>query len=207
MKSTTSLFILTIFLFWDSGIQSQDLQIQQGNRTKTFKVGHFIRVDLQSGLNLDCKKCTQKYMTGRLLSYSNDSIRLRLKVEAEPIINPDKQIGESGRVYRQNEENSWPVIAILSSSIVGITKQGTKNWKPVNDGDLCGGAFVLVGLISLTAALYAEGEENSDALAGAGATMTGLGLIMMAAFHRKTYYLENPPNTQAKETSQLWTIK
>jgi hypothetical protein len=207
MKSTTPLFILAMLLFLVSKIQSQDLQIQHGNKTKTFKVGHLIRVDLQSGLNLDCKKCTQKYMTGRLLSYSNDSISLRLKVEAEPIINPDKQIGESGRVFRQNEENSWPVIAIPSSSVIGITKQGTKNWKPVNDGDLCGSAFVLVGLLSLTAALYAEGEENSDALVGAGATMTGLGLAMITVFNRKTYYLQNPSNTNKKSKSKPWNFK
>jgi|GEM_PF-2664659 len=205
MKLTTPLFIMAIVLFLVTGIQSQDLQISQGNKTKTFKAGHLIRVDLPVKDSLECKKCQKHSVVGRLISYENQMLSLRVRFEGEPIIRNKKDIGTKGNVYKEKMEAEWPMIEIPSTSILGITKQGTKKWKPLNDGDMLGATFVSVGTFFMLAAWAAEEEANQDALLGSGITMASIGLVMVAVFNRKTYEIENPLNTKIKH--KPWTIK
>jgi hypothetical protein len=207
MKSTTPLFIMAVLLFLVSEIQSPDLQINRGNKTKTFKVGHLIKIDEPTMIFPECATCPNTFAIGRLESFNNDTLLLRIKVQSIPTANNGKEVGTKGIVNKDKMESEWPVFIIPASSILGVTRQGIKKWKPVNDGDLCGSVFSVFGIIFLSAAIYADGEENTDALVGTGATMTGLGLAMMTVFNRKTYYLDNPLNTNQKSKSKPWSFK
>jgi len=204
MKSTTSLFILSFLLFWVSGIQSQDLQIYYGDKTRTFKTGHLIRIDLPNDFNSQCKSCSKKFVVGRLISYFNDTIKLRLKAESEPILGNVKEIGTTNKVYTKKDETQWPIIEIPSSSAYAVTRQGRKNWHVMNYGDESGGALFGLGLYTLFVSWLAEGEENEDALVGTGITFMAIGATMVAVFNRKTYYTHS--ESQDKNKGKTWML-
>lgn len=205
MKITTSIVIFGMLLFLLPGIQSQDLQIVQGNKTKTFKAGHLIKVDLPVKDSMDCKKCQKHSVVGRLISYENQILSLRVRFEGEPIIKNKKDIGTKGIVYKEKMEANWPVVDLSANTILGVTKQGTKKWKPINDGDMLGLTFTAVGLFLLAASTAEDESDKKDAHVQSGIVMTAIGLTMVTIFNRKTYEIENPTNS--KVVHKTWNIK
>lgn len=202
MKSTILLFIIAVSLFQVAGIQSQDLQIQRGHKTKTFKVGHLIKIEEPTMVFPECNSCVNTYVIGRLESFSQDTLRLRIKVQSIPATKNGEEIGIKSLVNKDKMEKDWPVFKIKATSVLGITKQGAKKWKPINDGDMIGGALMGAGLVILLVPSFSEGEENKDELVATGATISAIGLVTAAVFNRKTYYVDNPKNTKNK----TWSI-
>ena len=90
-------------------------------------------------------------------------------------------------------------------SILGITKQGTKKWSPLNTGDKLGLTYTMVGLTFLLVSTLDDGADNEDIHLQAGVTLTALGLAMVTIFNRKTYEIENPLNSTIKH--KPWKIK
>jgi len=205
MKWTTSFMLTGLLLLLVTEIKSQDLQIVQGDKTKTFKAGHLIRIDLPLNDQPNCKKCPKKYVVGRLISFKNDSIHLRLKIESESITEKEKEVGAKAKLYKDKMEEAWPIVSIPANDVLGITKQGKKNWRPLNDGEALGITYFSVGAIFLVSGLLAKDEENESTLLGGGITMSALGLAMVAIFERKTYRTENPLSVKGK--GEPWEIK
>lgn len=188
-----------------SGIQAQDLQLTNGNLTKTFKTGKLIKVDIPPREGLGCDPCKNNYVIGRIISYSNDTLTLRIRFEREPIMATEKVIGSQFRDYKEKNEDDWPVIEIPKKNIYSVTKQGTKEWRPINAGDHLGVAYISSGLIFLLASLIAEGEDNQSTLSGAGVTLTVIGVIMITFFERETYHIEN--GQKNKPNVKTWNIR
>jgi hypothetical protein len=60
----------------------------------------------------------------------------------------------------------------------------------------------MLGVTPLLVAGLVEGEENKNVLIYTGATVMFVGFTMVAVFERKTYYIDNPLNTNNK----TWSI-
>jgi hypothetical protein len=126
MKFITPFFIVAVTWLQTSALHSQDLQIQRGNKTKTFKTGHLIRIDKPNLIYPECKSCPNEYMIGRLESFHHDTLNMRLKIHSISAAENGKEIGTKGIVYKKTAEKEWPIVKIPSSLVLGITKQGKK---------------------------------------------------------------------------------
>jgi len=129
---------------------------------------------------------------------------LRVHVESSPLIADNKEIGRQGKKYKEKIEEHWPLISVPVSEIKAVTKQGTKNWKPLNDGEMLGLTFFGAGSFLLLAGVISEGESKENGIEG-GIFAMGIGLGLMAIFERTTYYLDNSLNTGTKD--KIWKIK
>jgi len=205
MKFITPFFIVAITLLQTSVLHSQDLQIQQKNKTKTFKTGHLIKVELTNRPDSNCNSCSLRYIIGRIVSYKKDTLQLQIKIENQPVVVNGQEIGNKELAFRDKMKEEWPFIRIPSSSILSITKQGIKHWNEKNAGDQVGIGVITVGLISLIAAAYTDDEQKNDSRVSFGVTTIAAGLITVAIFDRKTYYIENP--LQTKTHGGHWRIK
>jgi len=203
--SKLNLFLFTgIMLCITTCIEAQDLQLSHDSKSMTFKTGTLIRVDIPPGEGVLCDPCKNNFVVGRIISYNNDTLTLRIRFENEPIMKGEKEIGSKHSSFNEKNEQDWPVIEIPRKNIYSVTKQGTKKWKPINGGDMMGAAFTTVGLISLLA-FVAEGEENNNVLLGTGIGMTAAGLIMITVFDRKAYHMETSPNKTVRD--KVWIIR
>jgi hypothetical protein len=205
MNKLNPLVTVGIILIIISGSQAQNLQLTNGNQTKTFKTGTLIKVDIPPREGLGCDPCKNNYLIGRIISYKNDTLTLRIRFEREPIMAADKVIGSQVRDFKEKNEKDWPIIDIPKKNIYSVTKQGKKEWRPVNAGDGLGVAYFSTGLIFLLTSLVAEGENNQSSLSGTGVTLTVIGLIMITFFERETYHIENGQNN--KPNVKTWNIR
>lgn len=205
MKLTAIFFITAILLLLATEIQSQDFQIVQDNKTKTFKAGSFIRVDLPVNAPKDCKPCPKNYVAGRLISFKNDTLKLQVRYEDQSISENGKEIGTQTKSYVDKKENEWPFLDLPKKEIWGITKQGTRKWTPVHPGDVVGGLLTFAGVLTGFSYFAANGENNEDALQETSLILIGTGIATSLVFNRKAYHTENDPDP--KDKYKMWNIK
>jgi hypothetical protein len=205
MKTIGLFFFTVIVLFVTPMVHGQDFQIYRDSKTKTFKAGHMIKIELPNDQNHGCRSCPKSYLVGRLESYHQDTIQLRLKFERQPVRGKENEIGTDARLYRDKMEKEWPVIRVPSSSIVGITRQGIKKWRPNNAGQIVGRSLFTAGMLTIIIPAMVDGVDNHDPVVVTGASMILLGSVTAAVFKRKTYYIDFPLNTKVK--GKTWKIK
>src|SRR5690349_20044602 len=93
MKFITPVFIVAITLLQPSVLNSQDLQLQHGNKTKTFKVGELIRIDLPVEASKNRYPTSKNNITSRLISCDKDSCKLQVQLENQVINRNGNAIG------------------------------------------------------------------------------------------------------------------
>ncbi len=205
MNKFNPTFIVIVILCITAGLKAQYLQITRAKKSVYFETGTLIKIDVPPKESLLCNPCKDNYLIGRIISFKNDTLTLHVFYESVPIMDAKNKIGSHVNYYEFKNEKSWPVFKIPKSNIYSITKQGENKWNPSNNGDLLGASFTTVGILFLSAAVFAQEESNSDALVGAGAILAGTGLVMISSFHRITYHLENSPNHTNKQ--KVWNIR
>jgi len=138
MKKLNLFLHLGIMICINLNIEAQDLHLNYANESMTFKTGTLIRVDIPPGEGVRCDPCKNNFVVGRISSYKNDTLTLRIRFENEPIMKEEKEIGSQYTSFNEKNEQDWPVIQIPKKNIFAVTKQGTKKWRPVNGGDMMG---------------------------------------------------------------------
>ena len=205
MVLITPIFIVAITMLETSVVHSQDLQIHQGNKTKTFKVGELIRIDLPVEESKNRYTTPKNNITGRLISCDKDSCRLQVQLENLVLKGNGNAIGNQTINYYSAKEKEWPYVSIPKKDIWGITFQGKKSLHVDHGADIVGSLLMYAGTLTAVSTLFASGEENEDELTNASVILFGTGAAMVLVFNRKTYRTNLAQHI--KHVNKVWAVQ
>ena len=200
MISQKTLCIFACLLFIVSTIQSQDITIQLGNKSKTFKAGTFLEIVQSASGTVPCEKCSHNILSGKLISYQHDLVTMVLYEKKEVLVNEGKNLGFRETSYA--EDMPLNSIDIPRGDILSIRQSGKKKLKTMTTGQTMATVIGLVGLGHLASIPFAG--ENGGLLAGVGASEVVLAIILGVSSTPKTYITNVNCPDKPKNANQIW---
>ena len=132
MISQKTLCIFACLLFIVSTIQSQDITLQLGNKSKTFKAGTFLEIVQPAAGTVPCTKCSYNVLRGKLISYKDGVVTMTLDEKKEVLVNEGKTLGFRETSYAA--DMSLTNTAIPKEDILSIKQSGKKKLKTLTTG-------------------------------------------------------------------------
>ncbi len=200
MISQKTLCIFACLLFIVSTIQSQDITIQLGNKSKTFKAGTFLEIVQPASGTVPCEKCSHNILSGKLISYQHDLVTMVLYEKKEVLVNEGKTLGFRETSYA--EDMPLNTIDIPRGDILSIRQSGKKKLKTMTTGQTMATVIGLVGLGHLASIPFAG--ENGGLLAGVGASEVVLAIILGVSSTPKTYITHVNCPDKLKNNDEIW---
>ena len=200
MISQKTLCIFACLLFIVSTIQSQDITIQLGNKSKTFKAGTFLEIVQPASGTVPCEKCSHNILSGKLISYQHDLVTMVLYEKKEVLMNEGKNLGFRETSYA--EDMPLNSIDIPRGDILSIRQSGKKKLKTMTTGQTIATVIGFVGLGHLASIPFAG--ENGGLLAGVGASEVVLAIILGVSSTPKTYITHVNCPDKLKNNDEIW---
>ena len=200
-------FISTLILLFAIHTNAQDLELTVGSRTKVFKAGTFITVELPTPNQEPCEECPLTSMTGQLVSSVDGKINLKVRRSSEPLVELKENVGSLTKYYDHGDQ---PVLSIPKEVIMSITKADSKSESATTAGVLVGTLLVWAGtghLISSPIAGFKE-DEKGGTLLWLGLSEVAIGAVLISAFQSKPFITSvNCPKKGRGRGSHIWTIR
>lgn len=202
MISQKTICILACLLFLVSTIQSQDITLQSGNKSKTFNAGTFLEIVQPAAGTVPCEKCSYNVLSGKLISYQHDTVTMVLYEKKEVLVSEEKTLGFRETSYA--EEMPLTSVEIPKVNILSISQSGKKKLRTITTGQTIATVLGLVGLGHLVSIPLAG--ENGDLLAAVGATEVVVAIILGVSSTPKTYvtHINCPDKPKNKDEIWIW---
>jgi len=200
MNTVTSTHILACLMLLVSGIQAQDIQLQSGDKSKTFKAGTFLEIVQPAPGTVPCEKCSYNVLRGKLISYQDGIVTMAVDEKKEVLVSDGKTLGFRETSYAAD----MPLTntAIPKEDILSIKQSGKKKLKTMTTGLTIATVIGLVGLGHLASIPLAG--DNGGLLAVVGASEVVLGFILGASSSPKTYVTHVNCPDKPKNSDKLW---
>lgn len=187
-------------MFIVSTIQSQDITLQLGNKSKTFKAGTFLEIVQPAAGTVPCTKCSYNVLRGKLISYKDGVVTMTLDEKKEVLVNEGKTLGFRETSYA--EDMPLNTIDIPRGDILSIRQSGKKKLKTMTTGQTMATVIGLVGLGHLASIPFAG--ENGGLLAGIGASEVVLAIILGVSSTPKTYITHVNCPDKPNNNDKIW---
>lgn len=198
LRKSTSL--ITCLLYYVSGILAQDIHLQSGNKSKTFKAGTFLEVVQPAPGTVPCEKCSHNILSGKLISYQHDLVTMVLYEKKEVLVSEGKTLGFRETSYA--EDMPLTSVDIPRGDILSIRQRGKKKLKTLTTGQAIASVIGVVGLGHLASIPLAG--ENGGLLAGVGASEVVLAIILGVSSTPKTYITHVNCPDKPKNNDEIW---
>lgn len=195
-----SLCIFACLLFIFSTIQSQDITLQLGNKSKTFKAGTFLEIVQPASGAVPCEKCSYNVVSGKLISYQNDIVTMVLYEKKEVMVSEEKILGFRETSYV--EDMPLSSVEIPKGDILSISQSGKKKVRTTTTGQTIATVIGLLGLGHLASIPLAD--DNGDLLAAVGATEVVVAIILGVSSTPKTYVTHIACPDKPKNKGEIW---
>ena len=192
--------ILAYFLFQVLGIQSQDIHLNLGSKTKTFKAGTFLEIALPAPGTEPCEKCSFNVVKGKLVSYQHEVLTMVLYEKKEVLMTDGKPMGFRETTYVKDK--SIANIEIPKAEILSISQSGKKRLKTMTTGTTIATVIGLVGLGHIVSAPLAD--DKAELLAGLGVAEVVVAIILGVSSSPKTYRTHINCPEQPKSSNEIW---
>lgn len=200
MNSQKNLWIFACLLFIVSTIQSQDITIQLGNKSKTFKAGTFLEIVQPATGTVPCAKCSYNVLSGKLISYKDGVVTMTLDEKKEVLVSEGKTLGFRETSYAA--DMSLTNTAIPKEEILSIKQSGKKKLKTLTTGQTIATVTALVGLGHLASIPLAG--DNGSLLAAVGASEVVVAIILGISSTPKTYVTHLACPDKPKNKVEVW---
>lgn len=200
MISQKTLCIFACLLFIVSTIQSQDITIQLGNKSKTFKAGTFLEIVQPAAGTVPCAKCSYNVLSGKLISYKDGVVTMTLDEKKEVLVSEGKTLGFRETSYAA--DMSLTNTAIPKEEILSIKQSGKKKLKTLTTGQTIATVTALVGLGHLASIPLAG--DNGSLLAAVGASEVVVAIILGISSTPKTYVTHLACPDKPKNKVEVW---
>ncbi len=200
MNSQKNLWIFACLLFIVSTIQSQDITIQLGNKSKTFKAGTFLEIVQPAAGTVPCAKCSYNVLSGKLISYKDGVVTMTLDEKKEVLVSEGKTLGFRETSYAA--DMSLTNTAIPKEEILSIKQSGKKKLKTLTTGQTIATVTALVGLGHLASIPLAG--DNGSLLAAVGASEVVVAIILGISSTPKTYVTHLACPDKPKNKVEVW---
>ena len=200
MNSQKNLWIFACLLFIVSTIQSQDITIQLGNKSKTFKAGTFLEIVQPAAGTVPCTKCSYNVLRGKLISYKDGVVTMTLDEKKEVLVSEGKTLGFRETSYAA--DMSLTNTAIPKEEILSIKQSGKKKLKTLTTGQTIATVTALVGLGHLASIPLAG--DNGSLLAAVGASEVVVAIILGISSTPKTYVTHLACPDKPKNKVEVW---
>ena len=200
MISQKNLWIFACLLFIVSTIQSQDITIQLGNKSKTFKAGTFLEIVQPAAGTVPCAKCSYNVLSGKLISYKDGVVTMTLDEKKEVLVSEGKTLGFRETSYAA--DMSLTNTAIPKEEILSIKQSGKKKLKTLTTGQTIATVTALVGLGHLASIPLAG--DNGSLLAAVGASEVVVAIILGISSTPKTYVTHLACPDKPKNKVEVW---
>ncbi len=200
MTSQKTLCILVSFMLLVSGIQGQDIQLQSGNKSKTFKAGTFLEIVQPAPGTVPCEKCSYNVVRGKLISYQDGIVTMMLEEKKEVLVSDGKTLGFRETSYAAD----MPLTntAIPKEDILSIKQSGKKKLNTLTTGQAIATVVGLVGLGHLVSIPLAG--DNGSLLAVVGASEVVVAIILGVSSSPKTYVTHINCPDKPKSNDKIW---
>jgi len=200
MTSQKTLCILACLILLASGIQAQDIKLQSGNKTKTFKAGTFLEIVQPAPGTVPCEKCSYNVVSGKLVSYQDGVVTMTIDEKKEVLVTEGKTLGFRETNYAA--DMSLTNTAIPKEEILSIKQAGKKKLKTLTTGQAIATAVGLVGLGHLVSIPLAG--DNGGLLAAVGASEVVVAIILGVSSSPKTYVTHINCPDKPKSSDKIW---
>ena len=200
MITRKTITLLAYLLLQVSGIQSQDIHLSLGNKTKTFKAGTFLEIILPAPGTVPCDKCSFNVVKGKLVSYQQEVVTMVLYEKKEVLVTDGKIMGYRETGYTKNM--SIANIEIPKTDILSIAQSGKKKLKTMTTGTTIATVIGLVGLGHIVSAPLAD--DKAELLVGLGVAEVVVAIILGTTSSPKTYRTHINCPEQPKESKEIW---
>lgn len=198
LQKTLCIFVCLLFIV--STIQSQDISLQSGNKSKTFKAGKFLEIVQPAPGTVPCEKCSYNVLSGKLISYQQDTVTMVLYEKKEVLVSEGKTMGFRETTYA--EDMPLNRINIPKGDILSIRQNGKDKLRSMSTGQTIATVIGLVGLGHLVSIPFAG--ENGDLLAAVGATEVVVAIILGVSSTPKTYVTHVNCPDKPKNKDEIW---
>jgi len=200
MSTRKSIYLFVYFLFHVLGIQSQDIHLSLGNKTKTFKAGTFLEIVQPTPGTVPCENCSFNVVKGKLVSYQHEVVTMVLYEKKEVLVSDGKTMGYRETGY--TKDMSRTTIEIPKADILSIAQSGKKKLKTMTTGTTIATVIGLVGLGHIVSAPLAD--DRAELLAGLGVAEVVVAIIIGVSSSPKTYRTHINCPDQPKNSQEIW---
>lgn len=200
-------FFLLLFMLYTTWLSSQDLVLFYEKRTKVFKTGSFIELQLPAPVSEDGNNdCVRSVLRGKLLRSEADKVILQVFQSSEPLMQGRIRTGDQIKHYLS--DGAGQELSIPKEIILSVKHKGKHRIRENTTVETAGYVLATLGMAHLVSVPVAKALENENqtgslALLGAGELLTGV-LLAVLADQKEYVTAEGCPG---KSEANVWTIR
>ena len=200
-----SFLLISFLLCFTIGSKAQDIQLTSGSKTKTIHANTFIRVEIPIPRLEPCSDCAGRSVIGKLISYENGNLKIRVASSYESLLEEEYNIGYLYKKYSDKERQ--PILDIPREDLLSIMKLGNKRARERTTLESIGIVLLALGTANLISSPigYESDTDTGNRLLAIGLTEMVIGTVLGVTSQRKPYFLSKDC-PKMKEGDKIWVF-